>query len=41
MSEILKENKAAMNKSGQSILKFETVEVEKRPLSVYDSLIEG
>jgi transposase len=41
MSEILKENKASMNKSGQSILKFETVEVEKRPLSVYDSLIEG
>jgi len=41
MSEILKENKAAMNKSGQSILKFETVEVEKRSLSVYDSLIEG
>ena len=25
LSEILKENKAAMNKSGQSILKFETV----------------
>ncbi|MCL7414191.1 MAG: IS21 family transposase [ANME-2 cluster archaeon] len=41
MKEILKENKAAMNKSGQSILKFETVEVEKRSLSVYDSLIEG
>ena len=41
MSEILNENKAAMNKSGQSILKFETVEVEKRSLSVYDSLIEG
>src|SRR5659263_487046 len=41
MSELLKENKVAMNKSGQSILKFETVEVEKRPLSVYDSLIEG
>ncbi len=41
LSEIQKENKAAMNKSGQSILKFETVEVEKRSLSVYDSLIEG
>jgi transposase len=41
LSEILKENKAAMNKSGQSILKFETVEVEKRSLSVYESLIEG
>jgi hypothetical protein len=41
LSDILKENKAAMNKSGQSILKFETIEVEKRSLSVYDSLIEG
>lgn len=41
MSEILKENKAAMNKSGQSILKFETLEVEKRSLAVYESLIEG
>jgi transposase len=41
LSDIQKENKAAMNKSGQSILKFETIEVEKRPLSVYDSLIEG
>jgi hypothetical protein len=41
MSEILKENKSAMNKSGQSILKFESIEVEKRSLSVYDSLIEG
>jgi transposase len=41
LSEIQKENNAAMNKSGQSILKFETVEVEKRSLSVYDSLIEG
>ena len=41
MSEILKENKAAMNKSGQSILKFESLEVEKRSLSVYESLIEG
>jgi hypothetical protein len=41
LSEIQKENKAAMKKSGQSILKFETVEVEKRSLSVYDSLIEG
>ncbi len=41
LSEIKKENKAAINKSGQSILKFETIEVEKRSLSVYDSLIEG
>ncbi len=41
LSEILKENKAVMNKSGPSILKFETVEVEKRSLSVYESLIEG
>jgi len=41
LSEILKENKAAMNKCRQSILKFESVEVEKRPLSVYESLIEG
>jgi rRNA pseudouridine-1189 N-methylase Emg1 (Nep1/Mra1 family) len=40
MSDILKENKAAMNKSGQSILKFETVEVEKRSLSVYEALSE-
>jgi transposase len=41
LSEILKENKATMNKSGQSILKFESLEVEKRSLSVYESLIEG
>ncbi len=41
LSEILKENKAAMNRSDQSILKFESVEVEKRSLSVYESLIEG
>ncbi|MCG2735495.1 MAG: IS21 family transposase [Candidatus Methanoperedenaceae archaeon] len=41
MSEIPKENKAAMIKSGQSILKFESIEVEKRSLSVYESLIEG
>ncbi len=41
LSEILKENKAAMDKSGQSILKFESIEVEKRSLSVYESLIEG
>jgi hypothetical protein len=41
LGEIQKENKAAVNKSGQSILKFESVEVEKRSLSVYDSLIEG
>lgn len=40
LSEILKENKAAMNKSGQSILKFESFEVEKRPLSVYEALSE-
>lgn len=41
LSEILKENKAAMDKSGQSMLKFESIEVEKRSLSVYESLIEG
>lgn len=41
LSEILKENKATMNKSGQSILKFESLEVEKRPLSVYEALSEG
>ena len=41
LSEIQKENKAAMNKSGQSLLKFESLEVEKRSLSVYESLIEG
>ncbi len=41
LGEIQKENKAAMNKSGQSILKFESLEVEKRSLSVYESLIEG
>ena len=40
LGEIQKENRAAMNRSGQSILKFEAVEVEKRSLSVYDSLIE-
>jgi hypothetical protein len=40
MSEILKENKAAMIKSGQSILKFESIEVEKRSLSVYEALSE-
>lgn len=40
LSEILKENKAAMNKSGQSILKFESLEVEKRSLSVYEALSE-
>jgi len=41
LSEILMENKANMNKSGQSILKFESLEVEKRPLSVYEALSEG
>jgi transposase len=41
LSEILKENKAAMNKSGQTILKFERLEVEKRSLSVYEALSEG
>ncbi len=41
LCEIKKENKAALNKSGQSILKFESLEVEKRSLSVYESLIEG
>ena len=40
MSEIMKENKASMNKSGQSILKFESIEVEKRSLSVYEALSE-
>ncbi|VVB84816.1 Integrase core domain protein [uncultured archaeon] len=40
MSEILKENKAAMNKPGQSILKFDSLEVEKRSLSVYEALSE-
>lgn len=40
MSEILKENKAAMSKPGQSILKFESIEVEKRSLSVYEALSE-
>ncbi len=40
LSEILKENKAATNKSGQSILKFESLEVEKRSLSVYEALSE-
>ena len=41
MSEILKEIKAAMSKSGQSILKFESIEVEKRSLSVYEALSEA
>ncbi len=41
MNEILKENKAAMNKSGQTILKFESAAVEKRSLSVYEALSEG
>lgn len=41
LSEILKENKDAMNKPRQSILKFESLEVEKRSLSVYESLSEG
>ncbi|MCZ7401057.1 MAG: IS21 family transposase [Candidatus Methanoperedens sp.] len=40
MSEILKENKATMMKQGQSILKFESIEVEKRSLSVYEALSE-
>ena len=40
MSEILKENKAVMNKPGQSILKFESIDVEKRPLSVYEAFSE-
>ncbi len=35
LGEVLKENKAAMNKS-QSTMKFSTVEVEKRPLSAYE-----
>jgi len=41
LGEIQKENKASMNKSGKSILKFESLEVEKRSLSVYEALIEG
>jgi hypothetical protein len=36
LSEILKENKAAMNKPRQPLLKFESPEVEKRSLSVYE-----
>ncbi len=40
LSEILKENKAAMNKP-QSILKISSPEVEKRSLSVYEAFSEG
>ncbi len=41
LSEILKENKAAMNKPRQQLLKFESPEVEKRALSVYDAFSGG
>lgn len=41
LSEILKENKAAMNKPRHSLLKFESPEVEKRSLSVYDAFSGG
>lgn len=37
LSEIFKENKAAMNKPRLPLLKFESPEVEKRSLSVYDA----
>lgn len=40
LSEILKENKAAMSKT-QSILKFPSPEVEKRSLSVYEAFSGG
>lgn len=40
LSEIWKENKAAMNKP-QSILKFPSPDVEKRSLSVYEAFSEG
>lgn len=41
LSEILKENKAAMNKPRHPLLKFESPEVEKRSLSVYDAFSGG
>jgi transposase len=40
LGDILKENKAAMNKT-QSTLKFSEPQVEKRSLSVYEALMEG
>ncbi len=40
LSEIWKENKAAMSKT-QSILKFPSPEVERRSLSVYEAFSEG
>ncbi len=41
LSEILKENKAAMNKPRHPLLKFESPDVEKRSLSVYDAFSGG
>lgn len=41
LGEIFKENKAAMNKPRQPLLKFESQEVEKRSLSVYDAFSGG
>jgi transposase len=41
LSEILKENKAAMTRPQQPLLKFESPEVEKRSLSVYETFSEG
>jgi transposase len=41
LSEILKENKASMNKPCHPLLKFESPEVEKRSLSVYDAFSGG
>lgn len=41
LSEIWKENKAAMNRPRQPLLKFENPEVEKRSLSVYEAFSEG
>ncbi len=41
LSEILKENKAAVNKPRCPLLKFESPEVEKRSLSVYDAFSGG
>jgi transposase len=41
LSEIWKENKAAMNRPRQPLLKFESPEVEKRSLSAYEAFSEG
>jgi hypothetical protein len=40
LSEILKQN-SSLRKKDQSILKFEEIDVEHRPLSVYDIFSEG